>query len=592
MTTSRSLRPWGMRRPSGSILVAWLIATSAVTVVAQQIPALLVPDAIYHNGKVVTVDKTFTVTEAFAVKDGRFLAVGRNAEMRALAGSKTQLVDLRGRTVTPGLLDNHNHQIWKSRVMHRGVSMAGVTSIPEIMDRLKQEAARLRPGQVVIGSGDWAQGQLRERRNPTRQELDAALPNHPAFLFQTGRNNAHLNSVALKILGIDFSTTDWGSFPILRDANGEPTGELSGGEQVYAADLLLLPQPSEEEQIRWIEEQQAQQHALGLTGIRELVLSPGHQRIYREMHRQGRLTMRVSMGVMFGVQHVDGSSPLQIDEFLTALPPFAGLGDDTLQFDGTLAEFEVTTQRVSTWNRTPYPRDSNNVGFSFAFWPHSKYMTPVFDKDGNFYGIHRLPTNMFHEVVKKMNRYGYRPGFHVSGDAALDWHLDAYEAADRDQSIKAKRWVVEHNGGPDEATMDRIVKMGMILSLQRQMGPLRKQVDRGMMVTLGSDYPAGPNNPFLIVAQHITRRMNAEGQVEDASQKITREEALKMATYNNAYLMWKENKAGSIEPGKLADFLVLSADYMTVPEDRIRDILPVATYIGGKQVYARQGGTF
>lgn len=581
-----------MRRRSGVLLLIWLLVVSAATIVGQQVPGLLAPDAIYHNGKVVTVDKAFAIAEAFAVKDGRFLAVGRNAEVRALAGARTQQVDLRGRTVVPGLLDNHNHQIWKSRNLHRGVSLAGVTSIPEMMDRLAQQAARLRPGQIVIGNGDWTQAQLRERRNPTRQELDAAVPNNPAWVFQTGRNNAHLNSIALKMLGIDFRTTDWGSFPILRDTTGEPTGELSGGEQVYAADLLLLPQPSDEEHIRWLEEQQAEQHALGLTGIRELVLSPGHMRTYKEMHRQGRLTMRVSMGVMFGVQHVDGSHPLQIDEYLTALPPSTGLGDDTLQFDGTLAEFEVTTQRVSTWNRTPYPRDSTNAGFGFAFWPHSRYMQPVFDKDGNFYGIHRLPTEMFHEVVKTMNRFGYRPGFHVSGDAALDWHLDAYEAADRDRSIKGKRWVVEHNGGPDEQTMDRIITLDMILSLQRQMGPLRTQVDRGMLVTLGSDYPAGPNNPFWIMAQHITRRPLGQGEVQDASQRITRADALRMMTYNNAYMMWKEHKAGSIEAGKLADFLVLSADFMTVPEDQIRDILPVATYVGGRQVFVGAGGTF
>ena len=579
-----------MRR-HGLLVVTWLIAASAATVLAQQLPAMLAPDAIYYNGKVVTVDKAFTVAEAFALKNGRFVAVGKNQEIRLLAGAGTQQVDLRGRTVTPGLMDNHNHQIWKSRNLHRGVSMAGVTSVSEILDRLKAQAAKLRPGQVVVGNGDWAQAQLRERRNPTRQELDGIAANNPVFLFQTGRNNAHLNSVALKILGIDFDTTDWGSFPILRDVNGEPTGELSGGEQVYAADLLLLPQPSEEEQIRWLEEQQAQQHALGLTALREPVLSPEHMRAYREMHRQGRLTMRVSMGVMFGVQHVDGSHPLQIDEYLTALPPMAGLGDDLLQFDGTVAEFEVTTQRVSTWNRTPYPRDSDNVGFSFALWPHSKYMQPVFDSEGNFYGIHRLPTQIFHDVVKKMNRYGYRPGFHVSGDAALDWHLDAYEAADRDRSIRGKRWVVEHNGGPDDATIDRIVKLDMILSLQRQIGPLRRQVDRGMIVTLGSDYPAFSNNPFDLMALHVTRR-NAQGGTVDPSQRITRAEALRMTTYNNAYLMWNEDETGSIEPGKLADFVVLDADLLTVPDDQIRTILPLATYSGGRQVFARQGGTF
>jgi predicted amidohydrolase YtcJ len=301
--------------------------------------------------------------------------------------------------------------------------------------------------------------------------------------------------------------------------------------------------------------------------------------------------MRVSMGIMFGVQHVDGFNPVQMDEYLTAFPPFPGLGDDTLQLDGTLAEFEATTQRTSTWNREPYPPDSNNSGFNIALWPHSKYMNPVFDEEGNFYGIHRLPTEMFQNVVKKMNRYGYRPGFHISGTAALDWHLDAYEAADRDQSVEGKRWVIEHNGGEETASMDRIVKLGMILSLQRQMRPLRTQLDRGMKVSLGSDYPAGTNNPFTIMALHVTRR-NAQGQVRDPSQKITREEVLRMATINNAYMMFKEDRTGSIEAGKLADFVVLSADFMSVPEDEIQSILPVATFVGSRKVFANAGDGF
>lgn len=570
------------------IVIAIVALSVWVSPVWAQGTSAFTPDAIYHSGRVLTVDQPFTIAEAFAVKGDKFIAVGSNADIRALAGSATQQVDLRGSTVIPGLMDNHNHMIWKSRVLHRGISMAGVRSVAEMTDRVKKQAAKLRPGEVVVGNGDWGVSDLADRRLPTRQELDQAAPHNPVFIFHTGRNNASLNSLSLKILGIDFNTTDWGSFPILRDERGEPTGELSGGEQVYEADLRILPQATQEEQIKWLEEQQQQHHALGLTGIRELVLSPWHMRTYYEMHRQGRLTLRVSMGIMLGVQHVDGSNPIQLEQYLTAFPPLTGLGDDILQLDGTVAEFEVTTQRVSAWNREPYPRDSDNPGFNIVRWPHSKLLNPVYDQEGNFYGIHRLPTPMFHDVVKRLNRLGYRPGFHVSGDAALDWHIGAYEAADGDQSIKGKRWVVEHNGGPDVATIDRILKLGMILSIQRQIGPLRTQIERGMVATLGSDYPAFPNNPFVNLATHITRK-DAQGQVYDQSERITREQALRMMTINNAYLMFKEKKVGSIEAGKLADFVILSADFMTVPEDKIRSLQALATYVGGKKVFARQG---
>lgn len=367
------------------VTAALLIMISAGALVGQQSP-VLAPDTIYHNGKVITVDTPFTIAEAFAVKGDRFVAVGRNAEIRALGGPRTQQVDLRGRAVIPGLMDNHNHQIWRARVLHRGIDMINVPSLAEMLSRIRQSASRAKPGEVIVASGGWVPARFPEKRGPNKKDLDEAAPNNPVFVFQSGRNNANLNSAALRVLGIDRNTKDWGSFPILRDdTTGEPSGELSGGEQVLTADWKMLPQPSTDQQIQWLMEQQQEQHGLGLTGIRDLVLPVEYMRVYQEMHRQGKLTMRVSMGLMFGAQHVDGWNPVQMDQMLSAFPGFPGLGDDTLQLDATLAEFEVTTQRVSTWNRKPYPSDSNNIGLSIARWPHSDLMQVVKDAQGNFY---------------------------------------------------------------------------------------------------------------------------------------------------------------------------------------------------------------
>ena len=573
----------------------FFVASLAVSACGQNVPSELAPDAIYHSGHVLTVDEPFSVAEAFAIKSDRFIAVGTNDEVQALVGGNTQQVDLQGHTVVPGLMDNHHHLIWNARLMNRGIDMVGVPSLAELLGRLRQAAAGAAPGEIIVASGGWDPRGFPEQRGPTRQELDEAVPNNLLMLFTRGRNNAHLNSAALARLGIDRTTLDWGSFPILRDEEtGEPTGYLSGGEQVVAADFQLLPQPPVDEQIAWIEKEQLQELAKGLTVTRELVLPVEYMRIYAEMNRQQRLKMRVSMGLMFGVQHVDGWSPLQIDRMLADLPPFPGLGDDMLQFDGTVAEFEVTTQRVSTWNRTPYPPDSNNIGLRIARWPHSPLLQVVRDDEGQFYGIHRLPTEMFHEVVKKINRYGYRPAFHISGNAALDWHLGAYEAADRDMPIASKRWVAEHatSRGADAEQIERLANLDLILSAQRRPNPMRSVLDQGLTVTLGSDYPAFESNPFGIMSYYVTRR-DAQGQiVEPLSEAITREEVLRMYTINNAYLMFWEDRLGSIEPGKLADFVILSADLMSVPDEQIKDLHPLATYVGGRQVYAREGGGF
>jgi predicted amidohydrolase YtcJ len=581
-----------MRLPFLSLLVLFLIG-SANAIFAQQIPAQLAPDTIYYDGKIVTVDKPFTIAEAFAVKSDRFIAVGKNAEIRALAGANTQLVDLQGHTVIPGLMDNHNHMIWHSRVMHRGIDMINVPSLTELLNRIRQGAAKAKPGEVIVASGGWDPRTFPEKRGPNRKDLDDAAPNNPVFLFQSGRNNANLNSVALKQLGIDRNTKDWGSFPILKDAEtGEPTGELSGGEQVLAADWKILPQPSVDTQIQWLMEDQQFQHSLGLTGIREISIPVEHMRVYQEMHRQGKLTLRTSMGLMFGVQHVDGSAPLQMDAMLKPFPMSPGFGDDMLQFDGTLGEFEFTTQRVGTLNRVPYPPNSGNIGLTIWKWPHADWFQAIIDAQGDYYGVQRLPTEKVVETVVKMNRYGLRPGFHISGDGALDLHLLAYEAADRDQSIKDKRWAAEHNGGADEIQMNRLAKLNMIISIQYQDGPMPEWIKHGEMVTSGSDWPAFDNNPFSTMGWYVSRKDPRTGQSIHPEWKIGREDALRWATINNAYLMFKEKQTGSIEAGKLADFVILDADVMTVPEDQVKNLHPLATYVGAHKVYARAGGGF
>ncbi|OFW38661.1 MAG: hypothetical protein A3J28_09135 [Acidobacteria bacterium RIFCSPLOWO2_12_FULL_60_22] len=589
------------------MVAAWVV--SAGTLFGQQVSPLLAPDTIYYNGKIITVDRPFSIAEAFAVKGNQFVAVGKNAEVRALAGPRTQQVDLRGHAVIPGLMDNHNHQIWRARVMQRGMDMVTVPSLAEMLNRLRQAAAKAKPGEVIVGSGGWFPRNFPEKRGPTRKDLDEASPTNPVFQFQSGRNNANLNSAALKILGIDRNTKDWGSFPILKDDTGEPTGELSGGEQVLAADFKMLPQPTVDQQIEWLMQEQQGQHALGLTGIRELVLPVEHMRTYLEMWRQGKLTMRVSMGLMFGVQHVDGWAPQQMDQMLSPLPMMPGFGNDMLQFDATLAEFEVDTQRVGNMMRRPFLRPNNrrHIGEEIGRWPHSDFLTVLTDAQGNYYGVQRLPTDRFIEVVRKMNRYGWRPGFHISGDRGLDMNLEAYEAADREHSLKDKRWVVEHIQYSHPEQMARLAKLNILVSTQMQgingpnpnfskelnerVQPIREWLDHGLIVSSGSDWPAFNNNPFPYLQWYVTRITNA-GEVLGAAQKISREEALRLATINNAYLMFREKDLGSIEAGKLADFLILSADFLTVPAEQIKDLSPLATYVGGRKVFAKPGGGF
>jgi len=589
--------------------ILFFIALLTAPLFAQRVSSLLAPDAIYYNGKIITVDKPFRIVEAFAVKGDCFLAVGKNADIRPLAGSNTQLIDLHGHAVVPGIMDNHNHMIWRARVLHRGIDMIDVPSLAEMLSRIHQAAGKAKPGEVIVASGGWNPRAFPEKRGPMRKDLDDAAPDNPVMVFQSGRNNANLNSAALKVLGIDRNTKEWGSFPVLRDENGEPTGELSGGEQVMTADWKIAPQPSTEEEIEWLMDEQKMLQAAGLTGIREISIPVEYMRVYMQMQREEKLTMRVSMGLTFGVQHVDGENPRQMDAMLAPFPQLPGFGNPMLSFDGTLAEFEVDTQRVGNMMREPFIRhgDKKYEGENIARWPHPAEMKLLTDDQGNYYGIQRISTEHFVDVVRKMNQYGLRPGFHISGDRGLDMNLDAYEAADRDSSIKNKRWVVEHIQYSHPDQMDRLAKLKILVSTQEQAmngpsdnfskdlndheQPIREWLDHGLIVSSGSDWPAFDYHPFKYLGFYVTR-IDSRGNPMGPQEKISREDALRLATINNAYMMFKEKDLGSIEADKLADFVILSDDYMTIPAEKIKNITPLATFIGGHKVFVKPGETF
>jgi predicted amidohydrolase YtcJ len=236
--------------------------------------------------------------------------------------------------------------------------------------------------------------------------------------------------------------------------------------------------------------------------------------------------------------------------------------------------------------------------------PGEQVRDPYVDRDGREVGELRLTEARFREAILTMNRYGWRPAIHITGDRTLDMVLDAYEAADREHSIRDRRWIVEHIPLVHPDQMQRMKRLGVVVSAQfqpyasaeamlRRLGrdrteravPMRELLDAGLVVSGGSDWPGAPNNPFVNIAYYVTRQTLHAGVV-GAAQRISRLEALRVMTLNNAYLTFEEHLKGSIEAGKLADFVILSDDLLTVPDDRLIAITPVATYVGGRCVFA------
>lgn len=553
---------------------AWLLL-AANALFGQQTP-FAAPDTIFYNGKIITVDAASSIAEAFAVKDDRFTAVGSNGQVRALAGPQTRLVDLREYAVIPGLMDNHNHQYHAALMSLRGIDMRDVPSLAEMLNRIRRAAAAAPPGQTVFTSTGWNPTEFPEKRPPTRQELDQAAPNHPVVVYRS-RSSVYANSEALRALGITRDTDAIGLATIGKDASGEPTGVIRGSPaSVLNLTAAVVPPPTFDEKKELILKIQKQQHAVGLTSIRELQLHPDVMRAYYDLWRESKLTMRISMGLELNAGEED-----RLEEMLGPWGVGAGFGDHWLRID-CIAEYN----------------------------PGDLLREPFIEPGGNYFGQARLPEEKFRQAILLINRYGWRPSIHVNGDKTLDMVLDAYEAADRERSIRDKRWVVEHIPLVHPDQMDRMKRLGVVVSAQiqpyrgargmvRRWGkqraeravPMRELLDHGLIVSGGTDWPGSTNNPFLNIYFYVTRNTVELGPF-GVAQKISRQEALRVETINNAYLTYEEKIKGSIEPGKLADFLILSRDILTVPEEQIRSIRPLATYTGGQKVFSSPEGGF
>lgn len=505
------------------------------------------PDAVFYNGKVVTVDSGFSIHQAFAIKGDRYGAVGDNAAVRKLAGKTTRLVDLKGAEVIPGLTDNHDHLYLTEKVM-RGIDLVGATTTEEIVKRMRAGMANFKPGETVFGSVGW-------RAQITRKDLDGISTDVPLVVLRNRRGSAVFNTAALTKAGITKDMQSYMGEKIPRDKNGDLSGELPDWPAGYYAVDKVVPIPTMEEEERMIQHGQQERNSLGTTSIRDLGNFPDGMRAYNRMWRDGKLTIRVSMGM--------------------DLPDRKDPGGRARE-QGMIPWFGDHWLRVDSLGEEPW------------MMPLSEYM------------------RVFPELIKM----GWRHATHTPDNETLEKLLDTYEAIDRETPLRDRRLVVEHIPTVTPELMDRLEKLGIIVStniagyfynpnVAKRLGeaaaerqtPVRELLDHHLVVVSGFDYNGPnpdtmfPNNPFIYMYYYVTRK-TSDGKVVAPQEKISRQEALRIATYNNAYTTWEEKVKGSIEPGKLADFVVLSGDFLTVPEDEILKLHPLATYVGGRKVYS------
>ena len=539
-------------------------------------------DLILRNGKIVTVNKAFDVASAIAIRGDKVLSVGSDAAVLALAGPGTRVVDLKGHTVIPGLIDDHHHFLSKSVDAYMGVDIALAKSIEEVKQKIKEKVAKTPPGQLVYTTSGWLPAQFKENRPPTAADLDPVSPNNPVVV--QGGHSVYLNSYAMKEAGITKYTPSPEGGVIEKDPKtGQPTGRLMENAG-RLANKWPRGRATPQEKLAALREGQRKMNAAGITGLREPGISAKDMRVFQELHDSGDMTIRVSMNYS-----LDPS--LTADQLIAQLETWGvstGFGDHMLRLDG-IGEFGI------------------DGGFEAALMSQHYAHPPGHENPDTYFGLQRIPTDKFEKVIVAMNRLGWRATIHTAGDKGLDIVLDAYEKANKERPLARKRWTLEHllYTRPDQ--YKRIKDMGLVVSVQfhgymagqdminfwgKERGdnstPVRDWMDAGLVVGGGSDWSLLPADPFWMIYYFVTRDTRLWG-VMGPQQRVTRQEALRMMTINNAYITMEEDVKGSLEPGKLADLVVLSGDYLTVPDEQIKELKALATVLGGKVVYQQAG---
>ena len=536
----------------------------AVAIVRAQQPV----DLILTNGKIITVDEKFTIAQALAVRGNRIVAVGTNQQISQMAAATTRRIDLRGRAVVPGLIDNHMHLLRAGTTWTRELRFDGVESRRQALDMVAARAKAVPAGDWVYNIGGWSIDQFGDSRNRfTREELDRIAPNNPVAL-QESYYRTYLNTRGLDAFGIRDGAADPADFPkgsIVRDGSGRATGIVEGGMGAVRAIAAKMPRVAandiEASSLSMIRDM----NRAGLTAFGVAGCDPALLPMYRKWETQHQLNARI-----FCIDGVGAGTPEQVER---ALPQIANIklfqGDDFI--------------------------DSVLYGESVYGPLHD----PMFDstsdpKPDQLAQWRRLAT----EVAKN------RLPLHVHAELThtIDAFLDQIEAINKIYPIKNLRWMLAHFNQSNPAQLERMKRLGMYAAVHPwnvinggimheifgddayDQPPLATIQASGIMWGFGSDGSAANQYmPFITLNYAVTGKMASGLKV--MRQTISREDALIAYTRRNAFFVFQEDNLGALQPGKLADLVVLDRDYLTIPADQIKDIKPVLTMVDGRIVY-------
>ena len=532
-------------------------------------------DVIIMNGRIATQDERRSFASAAAIKDGRFIDVGSDKDVMAHHGEKTQVIDVQGRTVIPGLNDSHMHPIRGGLNYNMELRWDGVPSLADALRLLKEQAARTPPPQWVRIVGGWSEFQFAERRMPTLDEINTVAPDTPVFVLHL-YDRALLNAAALRAVGYTKDTPEPPGGEIRRDHAGNPTGLLIArpNAMILYSTLAKGPKLAREDQLNSTRLFLSELNRFGVTSAIDagggFQNYPDDYEVINALHRSGELSVRLAYN-LFTQKPKEELKDFQRWTKMTR----PGEGDDFYRVNGA---GEMLVYSAADFEDILYPRPE---------------MPPVMEEE-------------LKGVIRHLaeNRWPFR--LHATYDETITHALNVYEAVNREAPFDGLHWFFDHCETISDRNIERVKALGGGIAVQNRMAFQgeyfvdrygRQQAERtppiGRMLALGVPVGAGTDatrvssyNPFLSLYWLVTGNTVGGLNLYPEQNRLDRMEALRLYTVGSAWFSTEEGKKGSIAPGQLADLAVLSADYFSISDEDIKRLESVLTLVGGKVVYA------
>ncbi len=530
-------------------------------------------DLIILRGNVITVDPAKPKAQAIAVKFGRILAVGQGDELQPLIGTETRVVDAKGKTVIPGLIDAHCHGMWSGRLeLQVDCGSNAVLSITEVKKAIAERIQTTPKGEWICGFG-YDDTKITEKRLLTCADLDEVVPDHPIFVQHVSGHIAMVNTLALRAAKLTKDSPDPTGGRHGRDPD---TGELNGIIFEAAQNIFkrgrnpLIPHPKPEQDREALKLACRRAASMGITSYTDAIVNPVTLQVYQAALASGELTARVYM--LIYIDYLD-------DMIKSGLR--TGFGNDMLRLGAVKILGDGAISGRTAYLSEPYAGTKDD------------------------YGIMAVPPDTLNEWVMSAHKAGFQLAIHANGDKYIELTLDAYEKALQAYPRENHRHRIEHCTVVNPELLARIKHLGVVAipfgsyiyyhgekmvyygaKRLSMMFAHRSFLDMGIPIAGSSDHPCAPWSPLAGIQSCVTRKGHT-GEVLGPEQKIAPEEALRIYTMGGAYASFEEKSKGSIEVGKLADLVLLDEDITKVVPERIKDITVLATIVNGEFVYEK-----